>query len=63
MRDTPGEMASTIICPDCKSENIESVPGAGGIATPAYRCLDCGSEFDAGGGEPLLADSDDAHAP
>lgn len=59
----PGEMTTTIVCPACGSENIETLPGAGAVESPEYRCLDCGTEFDAGGGEPPLTDSDDPDAP
>ena len=63
MRDTPDDMTATIVCPACESENIETLPAAGAAAADGYRCLDCGAEFDDGGGEPPLADSDDPHAP
>jgi transposase-like protein len=62
MRDTPGDMTTTIVCPACGSENVEALPGEGAAGTPEYRCLDCGREFDASG-EPPLADSDAPDAP
>jgi transposase-like protein len=63
MRDTPSDMTSTIVCPACGAENVETLPGAGGVEAPEYRCLDCGNEFNASGGDPPLADSDDPNAP
>lgn len=63
MRDNPGDMTATVDCPACGSENVETLPAAGAAGDPEYRCLDCGTEFDAGGSEPPLADSDDPDAP
>lgn len=58
MRDTPGDMTSTVVCPNCEAETIEHQP----LDEYEYRCLRCGATFDAGGNEPPLADSDDPHA-
>jgi transposase-like protein len=55
-------MTTTIVCPACGSENVETLPGEGAAGTPEYRCLDCDREFDASG-EPPLADSDAPDAP
>jgi transposase-like protein len=63
MRDTPDDMTATVACPACESETVETLPAAGADENPEYRCLTCGTEFDTGGGEPPLADSDDPHAP
>ena len=63
MQDTPNDMTATIVCPACGSENVESLPAAGAVAANGYRCLDCGAEFDASGGESPLNDSDDPDAP
>ncbi len=63
MRDTPGDMTSTVVCPVCNSENVETLPGEGADGTSEYCCLDCGAFFDSGGGEPPLVDSDAPDAP
>jgi ribosomal protein L37AE/L43A len=57
MRDTPGDVTSTVVCPACEAETIEHQL----LAEGEYRCLRCGATFDAGGGESPLADSDDPH--
>lgn len=49
VQDTLQEMASTVVCPSCASENLEGLPGAEAMETPEYRCLDCGTEFNGGG--------------
>ena len=56
-------MTSTVVCPACGAENVEALPGVSEGVTPEYRCLDCGNEFDASGGAPPLADSDEPNAP
>jgi transposase-like protein len=63
MRDTPDDMTPTVACPACESENVETLPAAGADGDSEYRCLNCETEFDIGGGEPPLADSNDPHAP
>ena len=63
VRDTPDDMTATLVCPACESERVETLPGEGVAEEPEYRCLDCGTFFDAGGGEPPLADSDDPDTP
>ena len=55
-------MTATVVCPTCASENVETLPGEGAADSPEYRCLDCGTEFDASG-DPPLADSDAPDAP
>lgn len=61
MRDTPGDVTSTIVCPACEAETIEHQLFAEDESE--YRCLRCGATFNAGGGEPPLADSDALHVP
>ena len=62
MRDTPGDLTATVVCPACASENVETLPGEGAAGSPEYRCLDCGTKFDASG-NPSLADADEPDAP
>ncbi|HET7322919.1 MAG TPA: hypothetical protein VFJ06_01160 [Halococcus sp.] len=54
MRDTPGDMTATVVCPACAAETIEHQP----LGEYEYRCLRCGSTFDASGDESPLAGSE-----
>ena len=45
MNDTPDPFEDLPACPDCGSQNVEQTPAM----QSAYRCLNCGHEFDEGG--------------
>lgn len=55
MRDTANDMTSTVVCPNCKADTVERQP----LDEYEYRCLQCGTMFDAAGGEQPRTDSDD----
>ena len=45
----PGAEGDDTACPVCDSENIEEQEAANTMGELAYRCLDCGAEFDGSG--------------
>ena len=51
----PGAEGDDTACPVCDSENIEAQEAVSIMGELAYRCLDCGAEFD-GSGDGVLAD-------
>ena len=59
MRDTPGDMTSTVVCPNCKAETIDHQP----LDEYEYRCLQRGTTFNASGDEQPHADSDAPDVP
>ena len=63
MRDQPDDVTTTVSCPACYAETVETLRGIGIDENQTYRCLRCGETFDTGGNEPPLSDSDDPHAP